>query len=115
MNTQIWHNPRCSKSRATLALLEEQGIEADIVEYLKTPPTAEALSAVLKKLGMKPAQLIRTGEAAWKESGLTADSPDDALIDLMIREPILIERPIVVHGDRARIGRPPESVLGLFA
>jgi arsenate reductase len=114
VTTRIYHNPRCSKSRATLALLEERGIEPEIVEYLKTPPDAERLKALLRKLGISAADLIRKNEKEWKEAGLAADADEDALIELMARHPILIERPIVEVGDRARIGRPPERVLELF-
>jgi len=114
MTTRIYHNPRCSKSRATLALLEERGIQPEVVEYLKTPPDEKRLRALLKKLGMRPIDLIRKGEAEWKESGLDASASDDELIALMVRHPILIERPIVEVGQRARIGRPPEQVLELI-
>jgi len=114
MTTRIYHNPRCSKSRATLALLEERGIRPEVVEYLKTPPDEKRLRTLLKKLGLRPIDLIRKGEAEWKESGLDASATDDELIALMARHPILIERPIVEVGQRARIGRPPEQVLELL-
>lgn len=114
MTTRIYHNPRCSKSRATLALLEERGIEPEVVEYLKTPPDAKRLKALLRKLGISAAELIRRNEKEWKESGLDANASEDDLIALLARHPILIERPIVEVGDRARIGRPPERVLELF-
>ncbi|HEU4617982.1 MAG TPA: arsenate reductase (glutaredoxin) [Gammaproteobacteria bacterium] len=114
MKATIYHNPRCSKSRATLALLEERGDEPAVVEYLKTPPSAKELRALLAKLGIAAKDLIRTNEPDWKASGLSLDSPERELIDLMVQHPILIERPIVVVGDRARIGRPPERVLELF-
>ncbi|SRR5690606_7090827 len=114
MPTRIYHNPRCSKSRATLALLEERGIEAEVVEYLKTPPDAKRLKSLLRKLGMRAADLIRKNEKEWKESGLDTNAREEDLIALMVRHPILIERPIVEVGDRARIGRPPENVLELF-
>ena len=114
MNAKIYHNPRCSKSRATLALLEERGIGLDVVEYLKTPPTAEELKGLLDKLGIEARDLIRTNEQAFKDSGKDLSAPADELIDLMVRNPILIERPIVVAGNRARIGRPPESVLEIL-
>ena len=114
MKTRIYHNPRCSKSRATLALLEERGIEPEIVEYLKAPPTKQQLAALLKKLDMRAADLIRRNEKEWKESGKDASAGDDELIELMRKHPILIERPIVEIGDRARIGRPPERVLDLL-
>ena len=111
----IYHNPRCSKSRATLALLEEQGADPLIVDYLKAPPSAAELQAILKKLKMKPRDLIRKGEAVYKELGLDNEKlTDEKLIRAMVDNPILIERPIVVVGSKARIGRPPESVLEIL-
>jgi arsenate reductase len=110
----IFHNPRCSKSRATLGLLEEHGVSPTVVEYLKTPPSAAQLRSLLDKLGLAARDLIRTGEPEWKASGKTLDAPERELVELMATHPILIERPIVVVGDRARIGRPPERVLELF-
>ncbi len=115
MEVIIYHNPRCSKSRATLALLREKGIEPRIVEYLKTPPSREELEAILARLGMQPRDLMRKKEKIYKELGL--DNPDlsrDQLIDAMLENPILIERPIVVFGDKAAIGRPPEKVLEIL-
>ena len=115
MGVQIFHNPRCSKSRATLALLEEQGVVAEVVLYLETPPTASELDAIVKKLGCEPRELMRKGEAAYKESGLEDEGLSrDALLEAMVGEPILIERPIVVNGDKAAVGRPPESVLDIL-
>jgi arsenate reductase len=114
MQATIYHNPRCSKSRATLALLEERGISPAVVEYLKTPPNAKELRALLGKLGLVAKDLIRTGEPEWKSSGMSLDSPERELLELMAAHPILIERPIVIVGDRARIGRPPERVLELL-
>lgn len=114
MQAKIFHNPRCSKSRATLSLLEERGVSPEVVEYLKTPPSAEEIRALLCKLGLAAKDLIRTGEAEWKASGKSLDAPEPELIELMAAHPILIERPIVVVGGRARIGRPPERVLELF-
>ena len=111
----IYHNPRCSKSRQTLALMEEQGIEPLIVDYLKAPPSAVELQAILKKLKMKPRDLMRKGEAVYKELGLDNEKlTDEKLIRAMLDNPILIERPIVVAGGKARIGRPPESVLEIL-
>jgi arsenate reductase (glutaredoxin) len=108
----IYHNPRCSKSRQTLALLEEKGIKPKIVEYLKTPPSAAELKRILKKLGLKAKDIVRKGEPRYAELGLKdREIKDDALIALMVANPILIERPIVVSGDKAAIGRPPEAVL----
>ncbi len=115
MTTRIYHNPRCSKSRATLALLQERGYELEEVRYLETPPAASELKQVLKQLGLRPRELMRTGEAEYKEQGL--DNPelsDEALIEAMVRTPKLIERPIVIHDGKAAIGRPPERVLELF-
>ena len=115
MKITIYHNPRCGKSRQTLALLEARGIKPAVVEYLKTPPDAATLKALLKKLGLKPRQLLRTKEAAYQDAGL--DDPalnDEAVIEAMLAHPILIERPIVVIGDKAALGRPPESVLAIL-
>ncbi len=112
---KIYHNPRCSKSRQTLALLEERGIEPEIIEYLKDPPSADELRDVLKKLGLDARDVMRTGEAVYKELGLKdPDLSDDTLIAAMVENPILIERPIVVSGKHAAIGRPPEKVLEIL-
>ena len=110
---RIYHNNRCSKSRATLALLE--GREVEVVNYLDTPPTVAELKHVLKLLGMPARQLLRTGEAIYKELGL-ADTAlaDEALIAAMVKHPILIERPIVVANGKAVVGRPPEAVLAIL-
>jgi arsenate reductase len=113
MAVTIYHNPRCGKSRDTLALLEKRGIQPRIVEYLKTPPDAATLKQLLKQLGLKPRQLLRKKEAA--EAGL--DDPklsDDQLIAGMVKNPITIERPIVVNGAKAALGRPPEAVLEIL-
>lgn len=111
----IWHNPRCSKSRATLSLLESHGLDPKIVEYLKTPPSASELTSVLKKLHMKPRELMRKGEAVYKELGLDDEALSDAkLTEAMAENPVLIERPIVLYAARAALGRPPENVLDLF-
>ena len=110
----IYHNPRCSKSRNTLALLQENGIEADVVLYLETKPDEKELSGLLRKLGMSAGQLVRRGEEAYKASGLNAGSTDDEIIAAMAAHPKLIERPIVVRGERAVLGRPPENVLELI-
>jgi arsenate reductase (glutaredoxin) len=115
MTVTIYHNPRCSKSRQTLALLEEKGVKPKIVDYLKEPPSAVELKRILKKLGLKPRDVMRKGESVYAELGLEdKDLKDDALIALMVENPILIERPIVVAGDKAAIGRPPESVLKIL-
>jgi arsenate reductase (glutaredoxin) len=115
MKTRILHNPRCSKSRATLALLQENGIEPDVVPYLQTPPDAAELGQILDMLGMQPRQLMRTGESVYAELGLDdASLSREKLIAAMVEHPILIQRPIVLHGERAAIGRPPESVLDIL-
>lgn len=109
---KIYHNPRCSKSRETLALLEDKGISPTVVEYLKTPPTVAEIKKLLKMLGFKDArQLMRTKEELYNELNLNDESlTQDKLIKTMHENPKLIERPIVVNGDNARIGRPPEQV-----
>lgn len=115
MTVTIWHNPRCSKSRQTLALIRERGVEPEIVEYLKTPPDAATLKAVIGRLGIAPRDLMRKGEAAYGARGLSDPSlSDDALIRAMVEEPVLIERPVVLSGRRAAIGRPPEKVLDIL-
>ncbi len=113
--TTIYHNPRCSKSRQTLALLEENGVSPAIVEYLNEPPDAATLTRLLELLGLTPRELMRTKESVYKELNLNDPALTDAeLISAMQDNPILIERPIVVQGDRAVIGRPPENVLALI-
>jgi arsenate reductase len=111
----IYHNPRCSKSRQTLQLIEARGLKANVVEYLKTPPSAAELKAILTKLGLKPRDVLRTCEPRAAELGLKdTEMDDDALIALMAANPILIERPIVVNGNKAVIARPPERVLSVL-
>ena len=111
----IYHNPRCSKSRAAMKILEEKGIEPDVIEYLKTPPDAKTLDGFLTKLGMEPRQLMRKGEAPYKELNLADESKDRAaLIDAMVANPILIERPIVVKDGKVALGRPPENILAIL-
>ena len=115
MTVTIYHNPRCSKSRQTLALLHDRGIEPEVVEYLKTPPDADELKTILGLLGIGPRQLMRKGEAAYSEAGLGDTAlDDDALIAAMVAHPILIERPVVVAGGKAALGRPPENVLAIL-
>ena len=115
MSIKIYHNPRCSKSRQTLQLLQEQGVNLEIIEYLKTPPSAEELNDILQKLGMEPRELMRKNETEYKSSGLNDEMLDrQALINGMVKHPILIERPIVVANDKAAIGRPPEAVLAIL-
>lgn len=108
----IYHNPRCTKSRQTLELLRSKGIEPTVVEYLKTPPSQEELTAILAKLGKGPRDILRAKEAA--EAGIAKDLDGAALIAAMVAHPAAIERPIVVKGDQARVGRPPESVLEIL-
>ena len=110
----LYHNPRCSKSRAALALLQERGVEPELVLYLQTPPTAAELKALLGKLGLTAAELVRSKEAAYRERGLGKSSSEAELLAAMAEEPKLIERPILVCGERAVIGRPPENVLELL-
>ncbi len=115
MTVRIYHNPRCSKSRQTLQLLESHAAHPEVVEYLKTPPDAGELTGLLKMLGLEPRALMRKGEKEYKESG--ADNPDltrAELIALMVEHPKLIERPIVVSNGKAVIGRPPERVLDIL-
>lgn len=110
----LYHNPRCSKSRSALTLLEEQGIAPIVVEYLKTPPSAAELHDLVKKLAIKPEALVRTGEELFK-SGFKGKAMTDAQwIDALAANPVLIERPIAIRGERAVIGRPPEKVLELL-
>lgn len=114
-DTVIYHNPRCSKSRQALQLLQARGVEPEVVLYLEQRLDAKALRGLLTKLGISARELLRTKEPAYRELGLADSSLDEtALIDAMCRHPQLIERPIVVRGDRAVVGRPPENVLGLL-
>ncbi|MEQ9547281.1 MAG: arsenate reductase (glutaredoxin) [Marinobacter sp.] len=113
--TRIFHNPRCSKSRQTLELLTDRGIEPEIIRYLETPPTEQELIHILDVLGYEARQLMRTKEKEYKELGL--DSPEmdrDALVSAMVANPKLIERPIVIRGDKVALGRPPENVLAIL-
>ncbi len=111
----IYHNPRCSKSRQTLQLLEEQGINPAVVLYLETPPDRDTLKAIISKLGIPVRELLRTGEQDYKDNNLKdPELNDDALLDAMVRWPKLIQRPVVVKGNNARIGRPPEAVLEIL-
>ena len=115
MTVTIYHNPRCSKSRQTLALIADKGIAPKIVDYLQAPPSVAELKRILKKLGLKARDIVRTGEARYAELGLKdKDVGDEELLALMVENPILIERPIVVSGERAAIGRPPEAVLKIL-
>ncbi|MFV0456214.1 MAG: arsenate reductase (glutaredoxin) [Pseudomonas sp.] len=111
----LYHNPRCSKSRSALELLEGRGLAPTIIRYLETPPTAAELQDVLNKLGIAPRQLLRTGEDEYKQLNLAdPDLSDEQLIEAMVAHPRLIERPILVAGDRATVGRPPEKVLEIL-
>ncbi len=110
----IWHNPRCSKSRQTLGILEDKGVEAEVVKYLDATPGVEEIKDVLKKLGLSARELMRTKEEVYKELGLKDVDDEEALIKAMAENPKLIERPIVIKGDKAVLGRPPEKVEELF-
>ncbi len=113
--TTIYHNPRCSKSRASLEMLEAKGITPDIIKYLETPPTREELAKVLSKLGLKAEQIVRKGEALYKELGLAEKTlSNDEWISVLVDNPQLMERPIVVNGDKAAIGRPIEAVINIL-
>ena len=115
LKVQILHNPRCSKSRTTLQLLKDNGVEPEIILYQQTPPDVEQLTSILSKLSMQPRDLMRKGQAEYKEMGLDNEQlSDEQLVAAMIRAPILIERPIVLSNGKARIGRPPESVLEII-
>lgn len=112
---QILHNPRCSKSRQTLALLEEKGIEPEIIKYLETTPDKAELKTILTKLNMSARALLRKGEDEYKTLNLkNTDLTEDDLIQAMVTHPKLIERPIVINQDKAKVGRPPESVLDIL-
>ena len=111
----IYHNPRCSKSRATMKILVQQGIEPTVIEYLKTPPSADELRGILTMLTLSPRELIRSKEDAYRTNNLDDELlSDDHLIEAMIENPILIERPIVIKDGKAVLGRPPENVEQLF-
>ena len=115
MSVKIYHNPRCSKSRETLQLLKDRGIEPEIIEYLKTPPSTEELGDILNKLDMQPRDLMRKKEKEYKDTGMdNANLTRDQLIDGMVKTPKLIERPIVLANDKAALGRPPENVLAIL-
>ncbi len=112
---EFWHNPRCRKSREALALLAEKGIEPSVREYLKDAPSEAELRDVIAKLGLESARdLMRKGEADYKDQALKEVTDEDALITAMAKTPKLIERPVLIHGDKAAIGRPPETVLTIL-
>ena len=110
----IYHNPRCGKSRAALALLEEHGLKPLVIEYLKQPPTKEQLHVLTSRLGIRPEQLVRKGEEVYKQKYKDKTMSDEQWLTALAANPILIERPIVVRGERAVLGRPPERVLELL-
>ena len=115
MSVKIYHNPRCSKSRMTLELLQGQSIDPEVVKYLETPPTAAELEQILTMLGIEPQALMRKKEAEYKEAGLNQSGLSRAeQIKRMVAHPKVIERPIVVNGGRAAVGRPPEQVLDIL-
>ena len=114
MSVVIWHNPRCSKSRTTLTLLEEQGITPEVRLYLQDAPGAVELREALNLLGLDARDLVRKGEAEFKDAGLGAESSEEDLIAAMVAYPKLIERPIVFANGKARVGRPPEAVLDIL-
>ena len=115
MSVTIYHNPRCSKSRQTLSLLQEKSININVIEYLKTPPDISQLKQILKQLGYEPRQLMRKSEQIYKNLDLGNENKTaEDLVNAMAQNPILIERPIVLSGEKAAIGRPPESVLNIL-
>ena len=113
-NVTIWHNPRCGKSRDAVKLLEEKGIDADVVKYLETPPSKKELKAVLKMLGISARELMRTKEDIYKELNLKEESDEKKLIDAMVENPKLIERPVVIKDGKAAIGRPLENIVDIL-
>ncbi len=112
--TVIWHNPRCSKSRATMALLTERGITPEIRDYRNDPPDLAELTEVLALLNARPRDIARVKDAAFRALDLGADADDNAVLGALVDNPALIERPIVIHAGRAAMGRPPEAILALF-
>lgn len=115
MAVTIYHNPRCSKSRQTLSLLEEKGVEIDVIEYLKNPPDENTLNEIIKKLGIAPHDLLRKNEDEFKQLGLDKKNiSDEEIITAMVKHPKLIERPIVINRNKAALGRPPEDVLKIL-
>lgn len=115
MKVTIYHNPHCSKSRAALALLRGRGIEPEVIEYLQSPPDAKSLRALLKALHIGPRALLRAGQPEYRQNRLDRPQLTDAeIIDVIVRQPVLMERPVVVAGKRAVIGRPPERVLEIL-
>jgi len=113
-DVKIWHNPRCSKSRNAAALLEERGVEAEVVKYLETPPSREEIVEVLKMLGISARELMRTKEDIYKTLNLKEESDEEKLIDALAENPKLIERPVVIKDGKAAIGRPIENIIALL-
>jgi arsenate reductase len=113
-NPTIWHNPRCSKSRQTLALLQEQGFEPNVIDYISDAPTKAEIVSALGMLDIAAIDLMRSSDPRFKDAGLSKNDSTEELIDAMIAYPILIERPVVIHNGKAALGRPPESVLGIL-
>ena len=111
---KIYHNARCSKSRCGLEILEKSGKDFEVVKYLEDVPTAEGLKDIIKLLGIKPIDLVRKGESIWKDSFKNKDLSDAEIITAMVKNPKLIERPIVINGNKAVIGRPPELILEII-
>lgn len=111
---QIYHNSRCGKSRCALDLLENSGKEFEVIKYLENTPSAEELKSILKKLNISAIELVRKGETIWKEQFKDQELSEEALIEVMVANPILIERPIIVNGDKAIIARPPENTLSII-
>jgi len=115
MSVKIYHNPRCTKSRQTLQLLEEKGVQAEVIEYLKTPPDAQTLKEIIKLLNIDAMQLVRKHEDEFKLAGLDQDNlSEDDIINAMVQYPKLIERPIVINKKQVAIGRPPENILAIL-
>ena len=114
-NVRVFHNPKCSKCRLTMGILDDKGVDTTVIEYLKAPPNTAELSEILDLLGLEPRDLMRRHEAPYKDNNLgDPDLSREQLIQAMIDNPILIERPIVINGDKATIGRPPEKVLDIL-
>jgi arsenate reductase (glutaredoxin) len=114
MKTIIYHNPRCGKSRSALTILQEKNVEIEIVEYLKNPPTIQKLTEIINQIGIKPFELIRTGEEIYKEKFKGKIFSDKEWIKIMVEHPILIERPIVIKNNKAIVGRPPEKIIEIL-
>jgi arsenate reductase len=115
MSVAIYHNPRCSKSRQTLKLLQDNGVEPEVIEYLKTPPDRATLERILDMLGIQPRELMRKKEREYKDNNLADPSlTRDQLIDALLAHPKLIERPIVIKNGKAALGRPPEQILEIL-